>query len=114
VELRSLGSSFCSRCRASTPFQQIADAELAPDLTSTARPLKVKAELREIASSERKRDRAVVISSTMPSEKYSCSGSALRFFETAARQLTAFQALAADRARAAPANRGSYHRAGLR
>src|SRR5271168_4413472 len=70
---------------AHAPFQQIADAELAPDLpnidgAALVRKGNVKAELREMTNIDRKRDKAVVISSTMPSEKYSCSGSALRFW----------------------------------
>src|SRR6266403_2102995 len=42
---------------------------------STARPLKVKLEFRAITNSHLNRESAVVISSTMPSAKYSCSGS---------------------------------------
>jgi len=38
----------------------------------------VKLELRAITNSQRMRDSAVMISSTMPSAKYSCSGSPLR------------------------------------
>src|SRR6516164_9606823 len=45
--------------------------------TSTAWPLYVKLELRAITKSQRTRDSAVMISSTMPSTKYSCSGSPL-------------------------------------
>ena len=37
----------------------------------------MKLELRAITNSQRMRDRAVMISSTMPSAKYSCSGSPL-------------------------------------
>ena len=37
-----------------------------------------KLELRTITKSQRMRDSAVMISSTMPSAKYSCSGSPLR------------------------------------
>ena len=37
-------------------------------------------ELRAMTKSQRMRDRAVVISSTMPSAKYSCSGSPLIFW----------------------------------
>src|SRR5262249_44397084 len=40
-------------------------------------PLYVKLELRAITKSQRMRDSAVMISSTMPSAKYSCSGSPL-------------------------------------
>src|SRR5215831_5365034 len=43
--------------------------------TSTALPLNVKLELRAITNNHLNRERAVVISSTMPSAKYSCSGS---------------------------------------
>jgi len=39
--------------------------------------LYVKLELRAITNSQRMRDSAVMISSTMPSTKYSCSGSPL-------------------------------------
>src|SRR6516165_5327979 len=45
--------------------------------TSTAWPLYVKLELRAMTKSQRTRDSAVMISSTMPSAKYSCSGSPL-------------------------------------
>src|SRR5215471_18231601 len=44
---------------------------------STARPLKVKLELRAITNSDLKRESAVMISSTIPSAKYSCSRSSL-------------------------------------
>src|SRR4029077_12555713 len=47
-------------------------------LASAARPLKVKLELRAITTSQRIRDNAVVMSSTMPSAKYSRSASPLR------------------------------------
>src|SRR6516164_392263 len=47
--------------------------------TSTALPLKVKLELRAITNSHLKRESTVMISSTIPSAKYSCSGSPLRF-----------------------------------
>ena len=40
----------------------------------------MKLELRAITNSQRMRDSAVMISSTMPSAKYSCSGSPLRFW----------------------------------
>ena len=39
----------------------------------------MKLEFRAITKSHRMRDNAVMISSTMPSAKYSCSGSPLRF-----------------------------------
>jgi hypothetical protein len=42
--------------------------------------LYVKLELRAITNSQWMRDRAVMISSTMPSAKYSCSGSPLMFW----------------------------------
>src|ERR1700752_125223 len=42
---------------------------------STAWPLKVKLELRAMTNNHLKRDSAVMISSTIPSAKYSCSGS---------------------------------------
>src|SRR5262250_2927052 len=42
-------------------------------------PLKVKLELRAITNNHLNRESAVMISSTMPSEKYSCSGSPLMF-----------------------------------
>src|SRR6516225_1276544 len=45
--------------------------------TSTAWPLYVKLELRAMTKSQRIRESAVIISSTMPSAKYSCSGSPL-------------------------------------
>src|SRR5437867_9535907 len=61
------------------PLEDIAHAEPSPDfLESTARPLKVKLELRAITNSDLKRDSAVMMSSTIPSAKYSCSGSELR------------------------------------
>src|SRR5215475_10501838 len=47
---------------------------------STARPLKVKLELRAMTNNDLKRESAVMISSTMPSAKYSCSGSPLMFW----------------------------------
>jgi hypothetical protein len=40
----------------------------------------VKVELRAMTNSQRIRLRAVMISSTMPSTKYSCSGSPLKFW----------------------------------
>jgi hypothetical protein len=49
-------------------------------LTSTACPLYVKLELAATTKSERMRASAVMISSTMPSVKYSCSGSPLRLW----------------------------------
>src|SRR5205085_11674330 len=42
-------------------------------------PWYVKLELRAMTKSQRERDRPVTISSTIPSAKYSCSGSPLRF-----------------------------------
>src|SRR5215471_10593321 len=50
-------------------------------LMSTALPLYVKLELRAITNSDLKRDSAVMMSSTMPSAKYSCSGSPLMFWK---------------------------------
>src|SRR5215510_14598504 len=44
---------------------------------STACPLYVNEELRAITNKDLKRDSAVMISSTIPSAKYSCSGSPL-------------------------------------
>jgi hypothetical protein len=49
-------------------------------LMSTARPLKVKLELRAMTNNDLNRESAVMISSTMPSAKYSCSGSPLMFW----------------------------------
>src|SRR5215510_10404608 len=49
--------------------------------TSTALPLYVKLELRAITNSDLKRDSAVMMSSTIPSVKYSCSGSPLMFWK---------------------------------
>ena len=46
-----------------------------PDKPSIAWPLYVKLELRASTNSQRMRERAVMISSTMPSAKYSCSES---------------------------------------
>jgi hypothetical protein len=46
---------------------------------STVLPLKVKLELRAITNNHLNRERAVMISSTIPSAKYSCSGSPLMF-----------------------------------
>src|SRR6516225_3924503 len=48
-------------------------------LTSTALPLNVKLELRAITNNHLKRESAVMISSTIPSAKYSCLGSSLMF-----------------------------------
>ena len=48
--------------------------------TSTERPLSVNAELRAITNSERMHESAVVMSSTRPSTKYTCSGSSLMFW----------------------------------
>src|SRR5262249_48373947 len=48
--------------------------------TPTALPLYVKLELRAMTKSQRMRDSAVMISSTIPSAKYSCSGSPLIFW----------------------------------
>ena len=47
--------------------------------TSTARPLYVNDELRAITNSHLNLERAVMMSSTIPSAKYSCSGSPLMF-----------------------------------
>src|SRR5437667_256624 len=44
-------------------------------------PLNAKLELRAITTSDRYLDRAVMISSVMPSEKYSCSGSPLKLLK---------------------------------
>src|SRR4029079_15201284 len=44
-----------------------------------ASPLKVKLELRAITNSHLNRESAVMITSTIPSAKYSCSGSPLMF-----------------------------------
>src|SRR5262245_47601713 len=49
-------------------------------LTSTARFLYVKLELRAITNNHRSRQRALVMSSTIPSAKYSCSRSPLMFW----------------------------------
>ena len=49
-------------------------------LISTALPLNVKLEFRAMTNSCLFRERAVMISSTMPSAKYSCSGSPLMFW----------------------------------
>src|SRR5215510_8522083 len=46
---------------------------------STGLPLKVKLEFRAITNNHLNRESAVVISSTIPSAKYSCSGSPLMF-----------------------------------
>ena len=53
------------------------DDILGDGVNIAARPLYVKLELRAITNSQRMRDSAVMISSTMPSAKYSCSGSLL-------------------------------------
>jgi hypothetical protein len=66
-----------SVCRfANAPFQHVTHPSSRPTtFTSTARPLYVKLELRAITSSDLKRDSAVMMSSTIPSAKYSCSES---------------------------------------
>ena len=62
------------------PFEDVAHAEFAPDLPHIdGRPVG-EAELRAMTNSDRIRDRAVMMSSTMPSAKYSCSGSPLMFW----------------------------------
>ena len=62
-------------------LEQIAHAQLRTiRLTSTACPLYAKLELAAMTNSQRMRASAVIISSTMPSVKYSCSGSPLRFW----------------------------------
>src|ERR1700758_1487777 len=48
---------------------------------STALPLNVKLELRAITNNNLNRDSAVMISSTIPSAKYYCSGSPLMFWK---------------------------------
>src|SRR5215470_11842350 len=48
---------------------------------SGERSLYAKLELRAITNSDLKRDSAVMMSSTMPSAKYSCSGSPLMFWK---------------------------------
>ena len=61
-------------------FEHVAHPELAADLLHIdSWPLYVKLELRAMTNSHRMRDSAVMISSTMPSTKYSCSGSPLIF-----------------------------------
>jgi hypothetical protein len=65
---------------AHAPFEYIADAQIARcALTSIAFLLQLKLEFRAITKSHGSREIAVVISSTMPSVKYSCSGSPLMF-----------------------------------
>jgi len=58
---------------------QIEDVFLQTCFTSTAWPLYEKLELRAMTKSHLIRDNAVMISSTIPSAKYSCSGSPLMF-----------------------------------
>ena len=59
-------------------FYHVAHAQFSGDLLDVnRRPLYVKLELRAITNSERLRDSSVMMSSAMPSEKYSCSGSPL-------------------------------------
>ena len=60
-------------------FQDVADAQLAGDLRARRRvlPLKVNAVLRATTDSAETLDRSVMMSSVMPSLKYSCSGSPL-------------------------------------
>ena len=61
-------------------FEHVAHPEFAADLLHIDRwPLYVKLELRAMTNSQRMRDSAVMISSTMPSTKYPCSGSPLMF-----------------------------------
>src|SRR5215472_2773798 len=60
-------------------FENVAHTELALDLLHTVGwPLYEKLELRALTKSQRMRDSAVMISATIPSAKYSCSGSTLR------------------------------------
>jgi hypothetical protein len=69
------------RCLAHAAFEHITHPQFATDLLYVYRPtLYVKLELRAITNNCRKRDNAVMISSTMPSAKYSCSGSPLTFW----------------------------------
>src|SRR5262249_2467757 len=65
-------------------------------LTSTDLPLYAKLESRAITNSQRIRDNPAVMSSTIPSAKYSCSGSPLKFLKGS----TAIEGLS-GRARAA-------------
>src|SRR5271166_4244135 len=59
-------------------FKHIAHAKLPPDLLHVDRLALVrKARIRAMTKSQRMRESAVMISSAMPSAKYSCSGSPL-------------------------------------
>jgi hypothetical protein len=65
-------------CLANRAFEHIAKPSSRPTcFTSTGWPLYVKVELRAMTKSHRMRESAVMISSTIPSAKYSCSGSPL-------------------------------------
>ncbi len=77
--------------------------------TSTARPLNLNEELREITNSSRNRDSSVMMSSVMPSAKNSCSGSPLMLLNGS----TAIDGLSArSRAPADLAAAGSFAAAG--
>ena len=76
------GDPHARRGLAHAALQHVAHAEFAPDLpdvTATC-PCRRKLELRAMTNSQRMRDSAVMMSSTMPSAKYSCSGSPLMFW----------------------------------
>ena len=77
-ELRGDADAIASAANAA--FEHVADAELAADLPDIDRlALVLKAELRAMTNSSENRDSSVMMSSVMPSLKYSCSGSPLRF-----------------------------------
>ena len=59
------------------PERSARQALVATCLISTGRPLYVKLELRAITKNDRTRDSPVIMSSAIPSEKYSCSRSPL-------------------------------------
>src|SRR6185295_18821319 len=66
---------------ANAALKHVPYSQLPADLANIHRlPLYLKLELRAMTNSCRNRDNAVMMSSTMPSLKYSCSGSSLIFW----------------------------------
>jgi hypothetical protein len=70
------------RSFANAAFQDVEYPSSRPScFTSTSRPLYVKLELRAITTRALNRESAVMMSSAMPSAKYSCSGSPPMFWK---------------------------------
>src|SRR4029450_3418102 len=80
VNKLSSDTHFAARL-AHAAFEDVANAEVAPDLSNIGRlSLVGERRISGATNSDLTRDSAVVMSSTIPSAKYSCSGSPLMFW----------------------------------